>query len=587
MTQSSRDDLGWAEAKVHVTADFVAQVTFRAEYRRVPRHGLYLAVRGPMLQRVRVRGTRMSQMRVLSTRRGLLLVGRTASADQPLRFVASYRLSLDRLLIDGVVLGSLKREHVLAPWHNGDRDRRDTPDDTIVIVQTSVDGWRAFGPRYAEGDKRSLGVSFTCRRDHPFGVIVGPVHEESRAGGVSVVAPARSRAPSRSLARVGHLFKAARRYLEAAFGNPPVHVDAVVIGEAPTLSSWSLGSTVFANTFQRWDKGGSLSESRLLDVLAHELTHSWWSFGVVWEDQRFGHTIGEALATSLAFDAVMQILGVNASREVLKREIWPRIASLLAPQQNWVTGSSLAKGGLSAALALIHIQRVSRVALMDGVRRLWKRGRTGPLSQGDFRASLAETLGSSAADAVHDCVVNAEPVIATARVRRGRLDRWSLDVTTSRRAALRIEALGLGPRRGRRRNSTRFVFEVSDESVPEVVDSMQPWLLILKRRARQLRLAGHPTGARLWHWAERIGKVHESSIAQRTPEPQPRWKKCLAGLVCVILNSEDPGGYAILADVIRPLSRGVARWLDHFAGSRAVYHGEDNLRRLVMARSRS
>jgi hypothetical protein len=459
--------------------------------------------------------------------------------------------------------------------------RRDEP-DFVLDVECSHPSLRALGPRYAAAVG---GVSGRVERFAFYhgtfagAVLIGPFVSRSDAKVPVFILPTGSRDALEPLVKeCGDLAARIRAYFEGHFGTPPAPLASIVLYNAPEShnapedqASYCLGAAVVLNM------GGVTTDrahrrDRLLSLLAHECAHTWMAYGSCWTDAELARMMNEVLAITMEAQAIQSLGSAQSWETFFRTDIWSKTISAGVAPPRWLRTTGYYYGAMAASNLLVRMLRHRPHVVASALDRVWQAGRERILSDTLIHDLLRETTGQQTATAIEEALREPRPILARARIKHSpETSRWTLSVGIrtageARRllGRLKVDGTALPSTNGR---EISYVFGSYEAAARTLLD-LQPYHLVLEREIRNLRLRLTPWRARLWSWAQDVAAQPGGNAVTTAA----------AGLLSILLNPEDPRGYAVVAGVCQSYFPKLAGGLGRLAAVRAVYPDEARLR---------
>lgn len=400
--------VGVATVNIVFTAEGIAHIEYVGTFTGIPRSGAWLHWSGVELQGVECQVSTGDRpvLRIAKRHVTLIVLAPDPAADVLVRIRYALRPvclgSKDKglFLVKARNLPALnpsRAESALAP-RLGLLARAP---DVVVRVSSEVPDLEFLGPEYIRQPERSSAAEYVFSFYEgltPFTLVAGWLVAD-RSSDVTVLTPVGQDGtpPAPLLGEIRRCAPMVMRYLADLSGEAAVKHRGVVALSVPGVSSSCVGSAILLNTTDlALIKNVQARKASLVDVLAHEYAHAWWSFSVLWENRRTHQLVNEMLAIILARDCVAT-LGVGAATDP-HSELWEYAAYAVRQHEDCLLKEVSTPSGAYAACLLVDLTRHHRTMVLAALRQLWNDGRATPLTRRRLHEVLAAHLGELVAD---------------------------------------------------------------------------------------------------------------------------------------------------------------------------------------------
>ena len=566
--------VGLATVDVLVTVEGAARIDYTATYTDIPRSGAWLHWTGVGLRVVECTLSTGDPPVVRVAGHQVTLVVPSGDPTSQVIVRLRYTLSPSRFgphddglfIITAENLPTLERAHFerMVPPGSALFDR---DPDVVVRVCAEAAGQGFVGPKYVrQPQPSSVGEHVFSLYEGltPFRLVFGRGLDHDSRGDVTVLRPVGPTGTGSAglLGEIDKCSRMVRRYFADLFGNAAVRHEAIVVLFASDYSSSCDGSAILLNAADLGlIRDPKARRASLVDALAHEYAHAWWSYSVLWEDRRTHDLVNEMLAILLARDCVAA-LGAGVAGDP-HSELWAYAAYAVRQRESDLLTNVSTSSGSYAATMLIDLTRNRRADVLAALQQLWNDGHTAALTRRRLHEVLVAHLGVLAAQAVTEALEHPKPAVVAARIDVTTRNEWRVILHPSLRAGPSLRRRLTAAGYPQRKNGDSQAVTVSAPSKSELVGrlySLQPLHVMFCRSVRLLSIHSRPWPAGMWRWAS----CGEGSLLR-------------CGLA-LILNSEDPAGWQGLSRFFAAFWPWMSRRFAIAAGRRAVYAGEDHIR---------
>ena len=568
---------GWdvqATASVKMESGNVARVDFEAKYCGTPGRWLFLQWWGNLVGPVSAEASR-GKLNASHGRGRAVLGVLVTEPDITLRI--SYALRLTPAFTGDPRLLEFSQNNL--PAIRDIKTSESVDSSRVVIDWVGQDeGPTALGALYYNQNEDGLpesGSRFLIHTGTSFRIYVGLVKPLAVNDGVTIAAlqPSQITPEIRRVAEeLAEMSAAVRRHFTALFGEAFVKHRDVVMFDTPDAPSRCLGSSILVN-LSRFRTPPFSHDARVsvLDTLAHEYSHTWLYYGVAWRGGRVSWLLNEALALPLALDAVEQIGGASWSQLVIEKNLWGMIGNSLGRPIPPVGFD--ARLATSAGLVSEGIRQEHRETFLSVIRALRDKGRSTPLDV-DILAKLLDQSTPFAGSALRQALERPRPLVARMRrISTSAEGSWVLAVRGSRRATAVLHRRLSFSEFGQAATVTGTQISWSgtgSRGLRELVQRLEPWYVVSRRRARSLLLKRHAITARLWYWAR---QTCLSTAQQAELKVASRVRLLVASVLALVLNPDDLLGYLGAARLSKDFSKRLARRFGIMAIARGDWRG--------------
>ncbi len=591
-SRSGPTRLGEAVASVTLAEGATASVVFRCRYTDIPEPGMFLTVTGQSVQDIRC-DVSSRRVRMATSRRGLMIAIGASAPEEQVAVQISYRVRLSRLWPEDSRLHVLRLSDLPVISRGSSAQPlltylplRDPPPTRVeVSIDGDAIGLFVLGPQYARQtscqDQRFIFSAYDGAT--PFAVVVGRfVRHDAIGKSVVLSLPSTMTHSAKGILReIPRLSLLARSHLQNLFGDPAVVHRSIAAFAELGRSSFSLGSTIGLNIYEACNSS-SKEDGRALLVrdMAHEYAHAWWRYSTVWRGDQVVGAVHEALALLHSYLALVEF-GRGPVSELIEREVWDTTAQaiLIGSRPRHLHRNADAWSGAYAASLLFTVANEQPDRLYAALRSLWERAARSPLSLDVLSETLTKHFHVEVGNAVADALIHPRPVVAQAVLGQERSSgNWMITVKPERgrRCELwrRLAAASISVGAATNRANSATVVVESEPAVSKFLDTLEPRHLFFRRSRRLLTIHSDALLRRLWTWA--------TGEKQRGSETSARGHAITGlgrALLALLLNVDDPAGWQALSRIAASVSKPAEKWLLRKAARRAIYFGEEELRK--------
>ena len=574
--------MGQGAVRIVLTSVGTADVEYVATYVCIPKSGIWLEWSGSHMRQVRCIASDGHATAIASSRRAVV----SLRADPTARVTLSIRYSL-RLnpLAPGndAVYRLSARNFPRADVSVDSEHSRSTPfdsaPDTIIYVRNQVAGFWCIGPQHRllpGGAAPGEHVFSMYDGLTPFTMITGRFAAESAEGEVRLLSLQSALLASWSgLAReVTRYASEARSHFTEMFGPAAVNHRSIVLIALPGARSVCAGSGIVVNVAEMLGRTNMAArQARLLDAIAHEYAHTWWSYSGTWRDAETHDVLEETVASVLARDCVAVRQG-SSGLSGLAEEQWAHVAYAVSRSERALSRDFNTSSAAYASALLAECLGQDRAALVGALEKLRSEARTTPLSRRRVFEVIEARLTHAVAAALDEALTHPRPVVLPVRIGRTKSARWALVLRPPRArttavwrrltaAGFELEAIPGSPEMA--------VLLAGPTNAPGTLYALEPAHVLSRRSHRLLWIHRHPFLRRLWTWA-----LHCTN-GPGTRSTGGWWAATVGSMVCLILNPEDPAGWRGLREPLERLWPAAARRCGLVASRRAIFAGEEHL----------